>query len=96
MVARKRDTKVEAIASRKRDVIYLERGAVSARRLIGAKEVAEQLGTSKAYAHKVIRKLNDELQDGRYVTVAGKVSAEYFERRFFSTDQEGSGREDGR
>ena len=34
---------------------------MSARRLIGANEVAEQPGMSKAYAYKVIRKLNDEL-----------------------------------
>ncbi|CAK7017700.1 MAG: hypothetical protein PEGG_00722 [Paraeggerthella hongkongensis] len=69
---------------------------MSARRLIGANEVAEQLGMSKAYAYKVIRKLNDELQAGGCMTVAGKVSAEYFERRFFSTDHEGRGCEDGR
>lgn len=66
------------------------------RKLIGANEVAEQLGTSRAYAYKVIRKLNDELQASGCMTVAGKVSAEYFERRFFSTDHEGKGCEDGR
>lgn len=30
-------------------------------RLMSATEVAEQLGTSKAYAYKVIRKLNAKL-----------------------------------
>ena len=69
---------------------------MSARRLIGANEVAEQLGTSKAYAYKVIRKLNDELRTSGCMTVAGKVSAEYFEGRFFSAGRKGKGGEDGR
>lgn len=53
-------------------------------RLMSATEVAEQLGTSKAYAYKVIRKLNAELaKEGRLV-VQGKVSRAYFEARFFT------------
>lgn len=55
-------------------------------RLTSATEVAEQLGTSKAYAYKVIRKLNAELaKDGRLI-VQGRVSRAYFEERFFAGD----------
>lgn len=60
---------------------------MSARRLMGAKEVADQLGVSKAYAYKVIRKLNGELEASGHLTVAGKVSAEYFEQRFFCSPE---------
>lgn len=53
-------------------------------RLMGVTEVAEQLGTSKAYAYKVIRKLNAELAKEGCLVVQGKVSRVYFEERFFA------------
>lgn len=52
-------------------------------RMIGAQEVSTQLGVSKAYAYKVIRKLNEELESSGKLVVAGKVSATFFEQRFF-------------
>lgn len=53
-------------------------------RLMDAKKVAEQLGTSKAYAYKVIRKLNEELARKVCLIVQGKVSRVYFEERYFA------------
>lgn len=53
-------------------------------RLMDATEVAEQLGTSKAYAYKVIRKLNVELARKGCLIVQGKVSRMYFEERYFA------------
>ena len=53
-------------------------------RLMDAMEVAEQLGTSKAYAYKVIRKLNAELARKGCLIVQGKVSRMYFEERYFA------------
>lgn len=53
-------------------------------RLMDAKEVAEQLGTSKAYAYKVISKLNEELARKDCLIVQGKVSRMYFEERYFA------------
>lgn len=53
-------------------------------RLMDATEVAEQLGTSKAYAYKVIRKLNAELAKKGCLVVQGKVSRMYFEERYFA------------
>lgn len=52
--------------------------------LMDATEVAEQLGTSKAYAYKVIRKLNAELAKKGCLIVQGKVSRMYFEERYFA------------
>lgn len=53
-------------------------------RLMDATEVAEQLGTSKAYTYKVIRKLNAELAKKGCLIVQGKVSRMYFEERYFA------------
>lgn len=53
-------------------------------RLMSTTKVAEQLGTSKAYAYKVIRKLNAELAKKGCLIVQGKVSRMYFEERYFA------------
>lgn len=41
-------------------------------------EVAKELGVSKSYAYKVVRKLNTELKEMGYLTVAGRISKKYF------------------
>ena len=43
-------------------------------RFIKADEVAEELGISKPYAYKIIRRLNDELKSAGYITISGKVN----------------------
>lgn len=57
-------------------------------KLINAQEVAEQLGVSKAYAYKLIRRLNGELEERGCLVIPGKVSIEFFEGRFFPKAQE--------
>ena len=37
-------------------------------------EVAEELGISISYAYKVIRKLNAELKNMGYLTIAGRIN----------------------
>ena len=41
-------------------------------------EVARELGVSKSYAYKLVRKLNAELNEMGYLTVAGRISKKYF------------------
>ena len=41
-------------------------------------EVAEELGISISYAYKVIRKLNAELKNMGYLTIAGRINKKYF------------------
>jgi len=53
-------------------------------RLMSATEVTEQLGTSKAYAYKVIRKLNAELAKKGCPIIQEKASRIYFEERYFA------------
>lgn len=46
-------------------------------------EVAERLGISRTSAYEVIRELNQELADKGLITRQGRVSADYFEKRYF-------------
>ena len=41
-------------------------------------DVAEELGVSKSYAYKIVRKLNAELKEMGYMTVAGRINKKYF------------------
>ena len=51
------------------------------KRFLGASDVAEILGCSASYAYNVIRQLNAEMQEKKYITVRGKVNAKYFYKR---------------
>ncbi len=55
---------------------------------ITAKEIAEELGMSKAYAYKVVRTLNSELKQQGYNTLRGKVSRRFFEKKYYYKDCE--------
>lgn len=46
-----------------------------------AEDVASELGVSKSYAYKVIKKLNAELRDMGYLTIAGRVNKQYFMKK---------------
>ena len=61
--------------------------------VIHADEIAEELGVSKAYAYKIVHRLNDELKAKGYVTISGRVSRKYFEEKFYgmqSDDKKGA------
>ena len=62
-------------------------------KLIGVDEVCEQLNVSRAYAYKVIRKLNAEMQGNGCLVVPGKVSRSFFEERFFGGEGGAEGRD---
>ncbi|MCD7865588.1 MAG: DNA-binding protein [Clostridiales bacterium] len=51
--------------------------------MMTADEVAEELGISKGHAYKLIRTLNEELDQAGYLTVAGKVPRAYWEKKIF-------------
>lgn len=48
---------------------------------ISVQEVAEELGVSKSYAYRVVKQLNEELKKQGYLTVAGRVNAQYFHKK---------------
>ena len=51
-------------------------------------EVADELGVSVSYAYKVIRRLNDELKEKGFVTIAGRINRQYFNERIYGIGKE--------
>lgn len=49
-------------------------------------EVAKEMGVSKSYAYKIVKKLNEELQQMGYLTVAGRVNTNYFRKKVCYTE----------
>ena len=41
-------------------------------------DVAKELGISKSYAYKIVKKLNAELREKGYLTISGRVNRRYF------------------
>lgn len=56
-------------------------------------EVAEELGVSRPYAYKLIKKMNDELASTGCITIAGRIDRKFFHEKFYGTknDQERGG-----
>ena len=52
-------------------------------------QVAEELGISKSFAYKIVQKLNAELKEQGYFTVAGRVSRKYFLEKLCYSGKEG-------
>ncbi len=57
---------------------------------IKAEEVAKELDVSKPYAYKLIRKLNEELKNRGFITIAGKVNRQFFEEKIYGLRKEES------
>ncbi|MDR2457365.1 MAG: transcriptional regulator [Clostridiales Family XIII bacterium] len=43
----------------------------------------QALDISKTKAYKIIKSCNDELKERGYITIAGKVSTEYFAEKWY-------------
>lgn len=54
---------------------------------ISVQEVAEELGVSKSYAYRVVKQLNEELEQQGYLTVAGRVNAQYFHKKIYYNER---------
>lgn len=57
-------------------------------KLLGVDEVAETIGVSRSYAYRVIRKLNEELQESGHYVVPGKVNRAYLIEKFFGLPEQ--------
>lgn len=53
--------------------------------------VAADLGVSKPFAYKLMRTMNDELQEKGYMTIAGRVSRQYYLERFYGLSESKEG-----
>ncbi len=58
-------------------------------RFMRAEEVADVLGISVSFAYKIVRKLNAELKEKGFITVAGKISRQYFNERLYGMKEKG-------
>ena len=57
------------------------------KRFVKAADVAEDFGVSEGKAYAIIKRLNNELKEKGYITVAGRVSRQYYlERTYESPD----------
>lgn len=54
-------------------------------------EMVSELKISKPYAYKLMRDMNEELQKKGYMTIAGRVSRQYFEEKFYGLSQDKQG-----
>lgn len=50
---------------------------------INADELRGILGVSRGHAYKLIHRMNDELKEKGYMTIAGKIPRKYFETRYY-------------
>ncbi len=56
---------------------------------VTAGEVAQELGVSKPFAYKLVRQMNEELEEKGFITIAGRVSRKYYEEKFYGMAQAG-------
>lgn len=54
---------------------------MTGKNFLTAQDVADTLGVSKSYAYKVVRQLNAEMEALGYLTVKGRVDANYFRKK---------------
>jgi len=64
-----------------------ERRGCMDNKFIRADEVAQELSVSKPYAYRLIKKLNDELKEQGFITIAGRVNRQYFEERLYGAGE---------
>ncbi len=55
---------------------------------ISANEISDITGMSAAYAYKIIKQLNKELEEKGFITIRGRVSKEYFQERIYGIREE--------
>jgi predicted transcriptional regulator len=57
-------------------------------------DVAAELGISKSYAYKIVQRLNAELKNMGFLTVAGRINKKYFMERVYYGEHQKAERKD--
>lgn len=57
------------------------------KKFIRVDEVARELDISESHAYKIMRRLNKELEEKGYITVAGRINRQYFNERLYGTER---------
>ena len=50
-----------------------------------AEEVQEFLGVSRTESYRIIKRLNEELKEGGYLVISGRVSRKYLEEKIYGS-----------
>ena len=58
------------------------------KRFWNARDVATYLDVSESMAYKIIQKLNKEMKEKGYITIAGKINRRYFLERVYGEDED--------
>ena len=56
---------------------------------IKADEIAEEMGISKPYAYKLVKRLNEELNGRGFITIPGRVSRQYYREKVYGNAKKG-------
>lgn len=56
------------------------------RQMMDVRDVQKALSVSEGSAYGIIRQLNQELREANYLTVRGKISRAYFEKRTYGVN----------
>ena len=59
---------------------------MSRKTFLRADEVASELGVSLAYAYKLIKKLNTELEEQGFITINGLINRQYFTEKVYGKE----------
>lgn len=51
------------------------------------KEIMEMLGISKGHAYKIIKRLNEELENKGFIVISGRVPKKYFAEHYYGMEQ---------
>lgn len=54
---------------------------------MSAAEISTITGMSEAYAYKIIKQLNKELEEKGFMTIRGRVSKDYFQERIYGAKE---------
>ena len=57
-------------------------------RFMRVEEVAAELDVSVSYAYKIMQRLNNELKEKGFVTIAGRINRQYFNERIYGNEKE--------
>ena len=55
---------------------------------VRANDIAQDLDVSLPYAYKLIREMNAELKAKGYMTVAGRISRQFYEEKFYGINRQ--------
>lgn len=51
--------------------------------MMHAEDISRELGISKGYAYKIIKKLNQELKEAGFIVISGRVPRAFWETKFY-------------